>query len=74
MTEIKAQLAGNFLGPRPKATYELIDGQRWQQTVDFRQFDYAYRPFVTIRSEAGGFMMYVTGFPVGIPVQPIPAP
>jgi hypothetical protein len=71
MTEIKAQLAGNFLGPRPRAIYELKDGRRWQQTVDVRRFDYAYQPLVTIRSEAGGFMMYVAGFPVGIPVTPM---
>jgi hypothetical protein len=69
MAEIVSRLKGNFLGPKADAEYELVNGQIWRQTRDYRRFDYAYQPKVTIRPEAGGHMMYVAGFPTGIPVR-----
>ena len=60
MSEINSQLAGNFLGAKPGAQYELANGQVWAQAEDTRRFSYAYRPFVTIRAEKGGHVMHVS--------------
>jgi len=58
---IEAQINGDFKGWEGETTYELTNGQVWQQCTYNYEYKYSYMPEALIYSAGGGYKMQVEG-------------
>lgn len=58
---IKSRIAGEFNGWEGETSYELENGQVWQQDRYKYKYKYKYRPEVLIYNPGGGYIMQVAG-------------
>ena len=58
---IESKINGEFKGWEGETTYELSNGQVWQQSKYKYQYKYAYMPRVLIYNPGGGYIMKVKG-------------
>ena len=63
---IKSKINGEFKGWEGETTYELTNGQVWQQANYKYVYKYAYMPKVLIYKSGGGHIMYVKGTKVKV--------
>ncbi|MBO1223794.1 MAG: hypothetical protein JYX80_05160 [Candidatus Scalindua sediminis] len=58
---IESKINGEFKGWEGETTYELLNGQVWQQSSYKYEYKYAYMPEVLIYNPGGGHIMQVAG-------------
>ncbi|MDG6099046.1 hypothetical protein EXU34_16465 [Alteromonas sp. ZYF713] len=58
---IESQINGEFKGWEGETTYELTNGQVWQQCIYNYEYTYSYMPEALIYSAGGGYKMKVEG-------------
>ena len=58
---IESKINGEFKGWGGETTYELINGQVWQQSSYKYKYKYAHMPSVLIYNSGGGHIMMVNG-------------
>lgn len=58
---IESRINGEFNGWEGDSTYELVNGQLWQQSSYKYEYKYAYMPEVVIFDPGGGAVMRVAG-------------
>jgi len=58
---IESKISGEFRGWDGDTTYELTNGQVWQQSHYKYTYKYSYRPAVLICNPGGGHIMQVAG-------------
>lgn len=58
---IESSIHGAFKGWDGHSTYELTNGQVWEQTAYKYEYKYAYRPNVLLYDPGGGYIMQVEG-------------
>lgn len=58
---VESKINGEFKGWEGETTYELMNGQVWQQTVYKYTYKYAYMPRALIYNAGGGHVMNVKG-------------
>jgi hypothetical protein len=56
-----SKIKGEFKGWNGKSTYELVNGQVWQQVSSKYKYKYAYMPTVIIYETPSGTVMDVAG-------------
>ncbi|QDU57532.1 hypothetical protein [Aeoliella mucimassa] len=55
----KSRIRGNFEGWKGNGTYELENGQRWEQTRYRYRYRYKYRPKAEVIRRGGRHYLYV---------------
>jgi hypothetical protein len=58
-TVTRSKINGEFKGWNGKSTYELVNGQVWQQASHGYKYKYAYMPSVIIYETSSGLVMDV---------------
>jgi hypothetical protein len=58
---IESKINGEFKGWDGETTYELMNGQVWQQSAYKYKYKYAYMPEALIYNPGGGHVMQVKG-------------
>ena len=58
---IKSRINGEFSGWEGETSYELTNGQVWQQSQYKYKYKYAHCPNVLVYSSGGGYVMQVAG-------------
>lgn len=58
---IESKISGDFKGWEGETSYELVNGQVWQQSSYKYKYKYAYMPKVLIYNPGGGHIMKVKG-------------
>lgn len=58
---IKSRINGEFKGWEGETSYELTNGQIWQQSHYKYKYKYSHRPEVIIYNPGGGHIMKVAG-------------
>ncbi|MCQ8850554.1 hypothetical protein NQT74_18385 [Alteromonas stellipolaris] len=58
---IKSRISGEFKGWEGETSYELMNGQVWQQSHYKYKYKYAHNPEVLIYNPGGGHIMQVAG-------------
>jgi hypothetical protein len=58
---MRSKIKGEFKGWNGKSTYELVNGQVWQQASHEYKYKYAYMPNVIIYETPSGMVMDVAG-------------
>lgn len=58
---IESRINGEFTGWEGETSYELLNGQVWQQLRYKYEYKYAYQPEVVIFNPGGGHIMHVAG-------------
>lgn len=65
---IKSKVDGVFNGWSGSTLVSLTNGQIWQQSEYYYDYDYSYRPDVTIIKDSTGYKMFVEGIDRGVRV------
>jgi hypothetical protein len=60
-TVTRSKIKGQFKGWNGKSTYELINGEVWQQASARYKYKFAYMPTVVIYETPSGMVMEVAG-------------
>jgi hypothetical protein len=60
-TVTRSKIKGQFKGWNGKSTYELINGEVWQQSSGKYKYKFAYMPTVIIYETPSGMVMEVAG-------------
>lgn len=58
---VESQINGEFKGWEGETTYELTNGQVWQQSTYNYEYKYSYMPEALIYSAGAGYKMQVEG-------------
>lgn len=70
---IESQIYGAFTGWHGDALFKLTNGQYWQQAEYKYEYNYQYRPYVTITEDANGYVMEVGGMADSVRVRRVNA-
>lgn len=66
---IESQIYGAFTGWHGDALFKLTNGQYWLQAEYRYEYNYQYRPYVTITDDALGCVMEIDGMSDSVRVQ-----
>jgi hypothetical protein len=70
---IESQIYGAFTGWHEDALFKLTNGQYWIQAEYKYEYNYQYRPYVTITGGLGGYVMKIDGMSNTVGVRRVDA-
>jgi len=67
----KSRIDGEFNGWEGDTIFELVNGQKWQQSTYKYKYIYKYRPEIKIWEDKGQYLLEVEGVDEKLPVRKI---